>query len=147
MHLMRRAAAAHHLDATGAEEPLPEGLIEVHGLDASQWYLGHLDVEDAVLLHEAGVRDSKLAARTNDAAHDPYKESQHKQSDACVEELGLVLRITVVSQPNDKDSAHSKQQAEEQILEDVRPVEPALEDDSFAFFEALLDVICHINIG
>ena len=144
---MRRASAAHHLYASGAENPLPKRLVEVDGLDAGQWNLGHLDVEDAVLLHEAGVGDGKLAASPDDAAHYPNDESQHQQSDADVEERLLFLGLPVVGQKDASCSSQHKQQGEEEVTEDVRPVEPSLEDDCFAFLEALLNVIRHSSVG
>ena len=143
MHLMRGAAAAHQLHATSAKDALPQGLVEVHRLDAGQGNLRHLDVEDAILLHEAGVGDGKLSASADNAPYYPDEESQHQQGYSCIEKSGFLLGIPIVSQPDAEDAAQHTQQAEEQIAEDGRPVQPSVEDDFLAFFKALFDIICH----
>ena len=147
MHLMRSAAAAHHLHAARADDALPQRLIEVDRLNAGKRNLRHLYVEDAVFLHKARICNGKLTASTDNATHNPGKESQHKQSNADVEKRCLLLGVIVVSKPDDEEAAHKKQQAEQEITEDVGPVKPSLEDDCLAFFETLFDVVCHFDIG
>ena len=143
MHLMRGAAAAHQFHTACAEEALPQGLIEVHGLYLRERNLRHLDVEDAVLLHETRIRDGELGPSADDSPDNPDEEGQHKQGYACVEECLLVLRELVVGKYEGYDASNRKEERIEEIPEDVRPMKPSVVDDLFALLKALSDVVCH----
>ena len=107
---MGGATAAHHLHTAGADNALPQRLIEVDRLDAGQGNLCHLDIEDAVLLHKACVRDSKLATSADDAPYNPCKEGQHQQCNTRVEKSCLLIWKLVVCQPDGNNAAYSKQE-------------------------------------
>lgn len=68
LHLVARAAAAHQFYRTRIEHTLEERLVEVHRLHLEQRNLRHLDVEDAILLDEAAIRDGKLRAAADEIA-------------------------------------------------------------------------------
>ena len=75
VYLMAGAAASYQFHTSRTYYTLPNGLVVINRLYTLQRNLGHLDIEDAVLLYKASTGNSKLGTCTDNPTNYTYYQA------------------------------------------------------------------------